>query len=153
MSDAAVDDPIYESAFVQEMVKQMRALDTYGVQDKLNPQDLLKPFIMTKAQRKEIPVVGDPDPITLSRVGAYYNAIAMLIEQECGLMARPVVNISHEGFGSVLIIVGALVAVDRNVRDVHRFSFESLSKMKDDADKLLNVALGRIGQFKEVAEL
>jgi hypothetical protein len=36
---------------------------------------------------------------------------------------------------------------------VHRFGFESLSKMKDEADKLLSVALGIVGNYPEVAGL
>ena len=43
--------------------------------------------------------------------------------------------------------------MDRTVRDVHRFGFESLSKMKDEADKYLSVALERIGQYPQVAGL
>ena len=37
------------------------------------------------------------------------------------------------------------------LRDVHRFAFESLSKMKTEADKHLAVALGIISRFPEVA--
>ena len=56
-------------------------------------------------------------------------------------------------FGRALITVGKLVAVDRTLRDVHRFGFASLSKMKDEADKILGVALERIGQNPAVAGL
>ena len=59
----------------------------------------------------------------------------------------------REGFGRVVITVGKLVALDRTLRDVHRFSFDSLSKMKDEADKLLSVALEIVGKYSEVAGL
>jgi hypothetical protein len=36
---------------------------------------------------------------------------------------------------------------------VHRFSFDSLSKMKDEADKFLAVALEIVGKYPEVAGL
>jgi len=39
----------------------------------------------------------------------------------------------------------------RCASDAHRFGFESLSKMKHEADKHLAVALGIIGRFPEVA--
>jgi probable nitrogen fixation protein len=106
-----------------------------------------------KDQRREIPVIGDPDEQTLSRVKAFYNAISTLIEKECGLMAVPMLNITHEGFGRAFITTGKLVVMDRVVRDVHRYGYESLSKMKDEADKLLSVALQIIGTHREVAEL
>jgi probable nitrogen fixation protein len=65
----------------------------------------------------------------------------------------PAINITHEGFGRALITTGKLVVMDRTLRDVHRFSFDSLSKMKDEADKLLSVALEIIGKYPEVAGL
>jgi probable nitrogen fixation protein len=147
----AEDDPVLESDFMKEMVKQMRAIDTYGTYDDWSTARILDPFIMTKERKQEIPVVGDPDEITMARVKAFYNAISSLIEKECGLMAIPMINLSHEGFGRAIITVGKLVVVDRTLRDVHRFGFKSLSKMKDEADKFLSVALNIIGEHSEVA--
>ncbi|MBI1284278.1 MAG: NifX-associated nitrogen fixation protein [Thiobacillus sp.] len=155
MTDAATVelDPILETDFIKEMVKQMRAIDSYGTYDGWPVARILAPYILSKEQRREIPVIGDPDEQTLSRVKAFYNGIAALIEKECGLMAVPMMNITHEGFGRALITVGKLVVMDRTVRDVHRYGYESLSKMKDEADKLLSVALQIIGTHREVAEL
>ena len=155
MSEAALlieaDDPVLDSDFVIEMVRQMRAIDAYGTYDNWSVNKILDPFVMTRERKREIPVIGDPDEVTMSRVKAFYNAIAALIEKECGLMAVPMLNLSHEGFGRVIITVGKLVVMDRTLRDVHRFGFASLSKMKDEADKLLSVALEIIGKHSEVA--
>jgi len=107
--------------------------------------------VLTKERKREIPVVGDPDEVTMARVKAFYNAISSLIEKECGLMAIPMVNLSHEGFGRAVITVGKLLVMDRTLRDIHRFGFPTLSKMKDEADKLLSVALEIIGKHSEVA--
>ncbi len=147
------NDPILDTDFIREMTRQMRALDTYGVYNGQAPAKILDPFVLTRARRQEIPLVGDPDEETLARVKAFYNAIAVLIEKECRLLAVPLVHLTHEGFGRALITVGKLVVMDRTVRDVHRFGFESLSKMKDEADKHLSVALERIGQYPQVAGL
>ncbi len=68
-------------------------------------------------------------------------------------MAVPMLSLSHEGFGRVIITVGKLVVLDKTLRDVHRFGFASLSKMKDEADKLLSVALEIIGKHSDVAGL
>ncbi len=146
-------DPIMETDFIKEMVKQMRALDSYGTYDGWTVERILAPYIVTKEQRRQIPVIGDPDEETLSRVKAFYNGIAVLIEKECGLMAVPMVNLSHEGFGRALITVGKLVVMDRTVRDIHRYGYDSFSKMKDEADKYLSVALEIIGKYPEVAGL
>ena len=150
---APVADPILETDFVREMMRQMRALDSYGQYDGKPASSLLEPLLLSKARKAEIPVVGDPDETTLACIKAFYNGIAVMIEKECGLMAVSLVHLSHEGFGRVIITVGKLVVLDRTLRDAHRFGFESLSKMKDEADKYLSVALEIIGRFPAVAGL
>ena len=144
---------LLQSAFIVEMDRQMRAIDSYGQYDKLSTVELLDPFVLTKEKKQEIPIIGDPDELVVARVKAFYNAISAMIESECGLMAVPLINLSHEGFGRALITVGKLVVMDRTLRDVHRFGFPSLSKMKDEADKILSVALELIGEHSRVAGL
>ena len=155
MSEAALaieaGDPVLETDFASEMIRQMRAIDTYGTYDSWSIEKILEPFVLTKEKRREIPVIGDPDEIVMARVKAFYNAISSMIEKECKLMAVPMMNITHEGFGRVLITVGKLVVMDRTLRDVHRFGFPTLSKMKDESDKLLSVALEIIGKHSDVA--
>jgi len=152
-TNISADDPILQTDFGVEMVRQMRAIDPYGTYDNLSTAEILEPFILTKEQKRELPVVGDPDEILIARIKVFYNAIAAMIEKECGLMAVPLVNLSHEGFGRALITVGKLVVMDRTLRDVHRFSFLTLGKMKDEADKILSVALELIGKHSDVAGL
>jgi probable nitrogen fixation protein len=147
------DDPVLGTDFAIEMVRQMRALDAFGFSDGWPPARLLAPFVMTKEQKRQIPIVGDPDEVVMSRVKAFYNAIASMIERECGLMAVPTINLTHEGFGRALITVGKLVVMDKTLRDVHRFSFPTLSKMKDEADKILSVALEIVGEYPKAAGL
>lgn len=145
------NDPILDSDFIREMVRQMRAVDTYGTYDDWPAARILESFILTKEMKRELPVIGDPDEIIISRVKAFYNAISALIEQECGLMATPLINLSYEGFGRVIITVGKLVVLDRNLRDVHRFGFRDLSRMKDEADRLLSVAIEIVGKYSDAA--
>lgn len=158
MTEATLEAPtadagLMDSQFMHEMVRQMRALDTYDTYEGWGAEKILDPFIMTAARKAEIPVVGDPDEITLARVKAYYSAIAVLIEKECGKMAVPMMTLSHEGFGRVIISVGKLIVLDRSLRDVHRFGFKSFSRMKDEGDKLLSVAVQLVGEHPEVAGL
>lgn len=157
MGEAALvveeNDPVLETDFMKEMVKQMRALDMYDTYEGWSEAKILDPFVMTKERKRDLPIVGDPDEITIARIKAFYNAISTLIEKECKIMAVPIVNLSHEGFGRALISAGKLIVVDKTLRDVHRFGFKSLSKMKDEADKLLSVALELIGKYSEVAGL
>ncbi len=144
------NDPLLESEVALELVRQMHALDSYGTYDGWSAAKLLDPFVLTKERRREIPVVGDPDEITMARLGAYYNAIAVLIEKRCGQMAVPMKNMSHEGFGRVIISVGKLIVLDRSLRDVHRFGFDSLEKLVAEAQKLIDKAVATTERFPDV---
>lgn len=149
----AEDDAVLESDFAGEMIRQMRAIDTYGTYDEWSMAKILEPFVLTKEMKREIPIVGDPDEIILARVKAFYNAMASMIERECGFMAVPLLNLSYEGFGRVIITVGKLVVLDKTLRDVHRFGYPTIMKMKQDADKLLMAAIDIINKHNDVAKL
>lgn len=146
--DAALQEPI-----IRQMVVQLRAMDSYGTYDTWSDARVLDPLVLTRERRKAIPVVGDPDETTISRIKAYYNALAQLLEGETGLLAVPVINLSHEGFGRALILVGKLVALDKTLRDVHRFGFDSLEALVAEAHKQLDKASALVGEHRAVAEL
>ena len=120
--------------------------------DRVPPEEIIAPFIVTKEQKREIPIVGDPDELVMGRVKAYYNAIATLLEKATGLMPIPMINLHHEGFGRVMITVGKLVAYERTLRDVHRFGFPTLQTMQEEAGKVLQGALELVEKYREVAE-
>ena len=146
----ATDTP---SLVMRQIVIQLRAMDSYGTYDTWTDDKVLAPMILTKAQRREIPVVGDPDETTVSRVKAYYNAIATIIEQQCGLMAVPMINLTHEGFGRAIISVGKLIVLDKTLRDVHRFGFDSMEKLTGEVAKLTDKAVTMVEAHRDVAKL
>lgn len=145
-------DPYMTSDVVVEMLKQLRALDTYDTYEGWPEEKIIDPIVMTKERKREIPIVGDPDEITLARVKAYYNSIASLIEKKSGLMAVPVINITHEGFGRAFVLVGKLIVVDKTLRDVHRFGFPSLEDLSSKTEAVIDKALALLEQYREVAE-
>lgn len=146
-------DPALQQPIIRQMVVQLRSMDSYGTYDTWSDARVLDPLVLTKERRRAIPVVGDPDETTLSRVKAYYNALAQMIERETGLLAVPMINISHEGFGRALILVGKLVALDKTLRDVHRFGFDSLDALVVEAQKQLVKAAALVAENRAVAEL
>jgi len=151
MSDTL--NPTLESANLREMVRQLRALDAYGIYDDQDDSRIIAQMVLTREQAREIPVVGDPDEIVLARVKAYYNALSCLVEQRCGKMATPVISLTHEGFGRVLIVVGSLVVLYRTLRDVHRFGFRSLDKLDEEAGKIVARAAMLVEKHPDVAAL
>lgn len=147
----AEDDVNLKSDIVQDMIKQLRAIDSFGTYDGWSDAKIIDPLVLTKERKQAIPVIGDPEEITIARVKAYYNSLSSLIEKKSGLMAVPMINITHEGFGRALIMVGKLVVADKVLRDIHRWGFASLEKMVEQTDTTINKALGLIEKYNAAA--
>lgn len=145
------NDSFLDHPFVGEILKQLRAIDTYDTYEGWSKAKIVDPLVLTKERKREIPVVGDPDEIVMARVKAFYNAIASSIEAQTGLMAVPMINLTHEGFGRALVMVGKLIVVDKTLRDVHRFGFASLEKMCEQSDKMISRAKELIEKYNDVA--
>ncbi|MDO8320346.1 NifX-associated nitrogen fixation protein [Rhodoferax sp.] len=148
-----VSDETYLSMpFVQQLIKQLRAQDINGTWDNKSDLQLLKPYIHTAEERRALPILGDPDPETLWHLEIFYNAIAVAVERETGQMVSPMMKMSHEGFGRMVLIAGRLVVVNKQLRDVHRFGFSSLAKLSDAGTKFLDEAVSMIRSYPAVAQ-
>lgn len=143
-------DP-WASPFVIELVKQWRAQDTHGAWEGKSDEQLLAPYLISKVQRREMPIIGDPDPETLWRLELFYNAVGLAIERETGIMVAPMMKMHHEGFGRMILTAGRLVVVNKHLRDVHRFGFETMQKLAAEGEKLVAAAVEMIRQFPDVA--
>lgn len=143
-------DPM-QSLFVKELIKQWRAQDAHGTWEGKSDATLLAPYIVTREQRREMPIIDDPDPETLWRVELYYNAIGLAIERTTGVMVTPMMKMSHEGFGRMVLLAGRLVAVNKQLRDVHRFGFESMEKLAEEGEKQVAAGIAMVEQFPGAA--
>ena len=141
------------SPFLKAIVQQIRANDPYGTYRNWADELLLKPYVLSKAQKREISVEGDVDLITQSRVMAFYRAVAYRIEEESGLLSQVVIDLSHEGFGWALVFSGRLLLVSKTLRDAQRFGFASLEKLNDEGEKLVTRGIELAKRFTEVADL
>lgn len=153
MSEAAVEleQRPEDSLFIKELIKVWRAQDTHGTWERKSDVSLLDPYIVTKEQRREIPIIGDPDPEILWRLELFYNAIGLAIEKRTGCMVSPMMKMSHEGFGRMILTTGRLIVINKHLRDVHRFGFESLEKLAREGEKFVDAAVEMIEKFPEVA--
>jgi len=59
---------VEQSGFIEDLTRLLRANDTFGAWERKSDEEILAPFVVTKAQRREIPIIGDPDPDTLWRL-------------------------------------------------------------------------------------
>ncbi|MGX8009840.1 NifX-associated nitrogen fixation protein [Mesorhizobium sp. ORM8.1] len=157
MSDPSInpavagDEAALASPFLKCLVRLIRAQDSHGAWEGQSEVELLADFIVSKEQRRTVPIIGDPDPDVLWRLDMFYTAVGLAIEERCGLMASPMMELSHEGFGRVLFTAGRLVALSKTLRDVHRFGFETLRKLAEAGTKLVGEAIAAIETYPEVA--
>jgi probable nitrogen fixation protein len=152
MSEVAENFDLKSSPFLVELVKQWRVQGAHGAWESRPDAALLAPYVVTREQRKEIPLIADPKPETLWRLELFYNAVGLAIERRSGVMVSPMMKLSHEGFGRVVLLAGRLVVLDRSLRDVHRFGFLTLEKLAEEGEKLVDAGVAMIGKFPEVAK-
>jgi probable nitrogen fixation protein len=140
-----------DTVFVKELIKQWRAQDTHGTWEGRSNAQLLEPYILTKEQRREIPIMGDPDPETLWRLELFYNAVGLAIERRTGNMVSPMMKMHHEGFGRMILTTGRLIVINKYLRDVHRYGFDSFEALAAEGEKLVTAAVEMIAKFPDVA--
>lgn len=154
MSQAAqVIEPVSaeDSPFVKELIKVWRAQDTHGAWESKADLDLIAPYIVDKEARRALPIIGDPDPETIWRMELFFNAVCLMIERETKVMITPMLKMSHEGFGRMVLIGGRLIVVNKQLRDVHRYGFDNLAKLAEEGTKFVTSGVEMIRKFPEVA--
>ena len=155
MTDAAVivdGGAAADAPFIRELIQVWRAQDSHGAWEGKADLDLLEPYILDKEKRRALPIIGDPDPDTIWRLELFFNAVCLSIERATGVMISPMLKMSHEGFGRMVLIGGRLITVNKQLRDVHRFGFDSLGKMAEEGAKYVSAGVEMINKFPDVAK-
>jgi probable nitrogen fixation protein len=141
---------VMSSPFLKTLVQQIRANDSYGFYRSWSDELILKPFVVTKQKKKEISLEGEVDPGTISRINAFFRAVASSIEMETGMISNVVIQLGHEGFGWALVFSGRLLLTIKTLRDAHRFGFESLEKLAEEGDNFVQKGIELAQRFPEV---
>ncbi|MEA5550608.1 NifX-associated nitrogen fixation protein [Anabaena cylindrica UHCC 0172] len=148
----ATSTPI-TSPFLKALVQQIRAQDTYGTYRNWADELILKPFVVTKQKKREISIEGEVDLATISRINAFFRAVAFSIEKETGLISHVVVDLGHEGFGWALVFSGRLLLAVKTLRDAHRYGFDSLEKLEEEGTSFVNKGIDLAKRFPEVGNI
>ncbi|MBD2294274.1 NifX-associated nitrogen fixation protein [Anabaena sphaerica FACHB-251] len=141
------------SPFLKSLVQQIRAQDSYGFYRSWSDELILKPFVVTKQKKREISVEGEVDPATISRINAFFRAVAASIEKETGLISNVVVDLGHEGFGWALVFSGRLLLAVKTLRDAHRYGFDSLEKLNEEGENFVQKGIDLAKRFPEVGNI
>ncbi len=145
------DEEALATPFIQNLVRLVRSQDTFGAYAKRSDAQMLAGFVVTKEQRRAAAAQCRADPDLVWRIEQFYGAIGLMVEQETGLVASPMLKIHDEGFGRVILITGKLVALTKHLRDAQRFGFESFAALAADGMKQIATAVAAIQQFPDAA--
>ena len=149
--DAPRGGALPDSPFLRQLIQLIRAEDTHGIWESKDDADLLADFIVTKEERREVPIIGDPDPDIVWRLEQFYAAVGLMIEKATGCMASPMMKMNYEGFGRIVLIAGRLVVVSKHLRDIHRFGFETFVALATAGDRLVEGAVATIETYPDAA--
>ncbi len=143
--------PLPDHPFLAQLVALIRANDGYGAWEGKGDRELLAEFVVTREERRLIPIIADPDPDVLWRIETFYTAVGLCVARASGCEVSPMSRISYEGFGRFVLLAGKLVVLSRHLRDVHRFGFESFAVLNDAGAALTAEAIATIEAHPDAA--
>lgn len=137
--------------FLDTLTGQIRALDQFGTWVNKSDEDLLaEKYVRTKEQLKEIPIIADIDEMQIKDIRLIYQAVALAFEKMTGIMCSVVMEMSHEGFGRVVVFADKIVICEKFFKDAHRFSFRTFDKLEEEGEKYLIKAQEIYNKYKDV---
>ncbi len=135
--------------FLETLTGQIRALDQFGTWSNKSDDELIKEkYVKTKDELKDIPIIADIDEMQIKDIRLIYQAVALAFEKITGVMASVVMEMSHEGFGRVVVFADDIVLCEKYFKDAHRFSFRTYEKLEEDGEKYLKKAQEKYNKYK-----
>ncbi|HHB94803.1 MAG TPA: NifX-associated nitrogen fixation protein [Campylobacterales bacterium] len=135
--------------FIDTLIGQVRALDQFGTWSNKTDEELLsEKYVKTKEDLRKIPVIADIDEMQTQDIRLIYQAVALAFEKKTGIMCSVVMEMSHEGFGRVVVIAEKIVIVNKFFKDAHRYSFRTYEKLEQEGEKMLNGSIKIYEQYK-----
>jgi probable nitrogen fixation protein len=139
-----------ENLYIDTLIGQVRALDQFGTWANKSDEDILvEKYVKTKEQLKEIPVIADIDEMQTQDIRLIFQAVALAFEKKTGIMCSVVMEMSHEGFGRVVVIADKIVIINKFFKDAHRYSFRSYDKLVEEGNKMLENSIKIYEEYKK----
>jgi probable nitrogen fixation protein len=137
--------------FISTLMGQIRALDQFGTWSNKSDEELLKEkYIKSKEDLKNIPIIADIDEMQIQDIRLVFQAVALAFEKMTGVMASVVMEMSHEGFGRVVVFANKIVLCEKFFKDAHRFSFRTLEDLENEGEKYLIKAQETYNKYKNI---
>lgn len=137
--------------FIDTLVGQIRALDQFGTWGNKSNEDLLiEKYVKSKEDLKNIPIIADIDEMQIKDIRIVFQAVALAFEKITGIMCSVVMEMSHEGFGRVVVFADKIVLCEKFFKDAHRFSFRSLEDLENEGEKYLVKGQETYNKYKNI---
>jgi len=137
--------------FKVTLIGQVRALDQFGTWVNKSDEDLLvEKYVRSKKDLKNIPIIADIDEMQIKDIRLVFQAVALAFEKLTGVMCSVVMEMSHEGFGRVVVFAGKIVLSEKFFKDAHRFSFRTYDDLLTEGEKYLVRAEDTYNKYKNV---
>ncbi len=133
-------------SFVEHLIRALRDADE-GLDPSVPDFTVLGPLVVHPGARP----VGAIDPDVFWRIEAFFRAVGAGIEERTGIACIPMLRMRREGFGTVMLIAGRLVAVSRWFEDASAFRFASVEALAIAGERLVREGLAMIERHPEVA--
>jgi len=138
-----------EGLFINTLIGQVRALDQFGTWVNKSDEDLIvEKYVRTKEELKEIPIIADIDEMQIKDIRLIFQAVALSFEKITGIMCSVVMEMSHEGFGRVVVFADDIVLCEKFFKDAHRYAFRNFEKLEDEGEKYLIKAQEKYKKYK-----
>ena len=96
--DPAAEEAAFETPFMKALVQWLfRAQDQHGFGERKTDAQIPSDFIVTKEQRREMPIIGDPDPTSLAHRDVLHGD-GLCCRGQDRRHAGPMMKMSHEGW-------------------------------------------------------
>ena len=137
--------------FIDTLVGQIRALDQFGTWGNKSNEDLLiEKYIKSKEDLKNVPIIADIDEMQIKDIRIVFQAVALAFEKITGVMCSVVMEMSHEGFGRVVVFADKIVLCEKFFKDAHRFSFRTYEDLENEGEKYLLKAQEIYNKYKNI---
>ena len=137
--------------FKQTLIGQIRAMDQFGTWVNKSDEDLLvEKYVRSKEDLKNIPIIADIDEMQIKDIRLVFQAVALAFEKLTGVMCSVVMEMSHEGFGRVVVFANKIVLAEKFFKDAHRFSFRTYEDLINEGEKYLIKAEETYNKYKNV---
>jgi len=135
--------------FIKTLIGQVRALDQFGTWVNKSDEELLvEKYVRSKQDLRDVPIIADIDEMQIQDIRLVFQAISLAFEKLTGVMCSVVMEMSHEGFGRVVVFADKIVLCEKFFKDAHRFSFRTYEKLEDEGEKYLEKAQEIYNKYK-----